>query len=284
MGYTLGNSASALNSSFGSGLGARTSYGFGTMGGSGNGSGTSSTAPAYDIGPPNFNTYMAEHQVPDFSQTQQGYKRLMKQSGGMFDSSGYMNQVNNLSDYALAAGMNSANAAARQYSQTAQRTGTSGAGAGVARALSMMPALQQSSQLRLQGQEFASAQNAARAAYMAQLQSGLAGAQQDYRGMLADYNQGMFGIQNQNAQWQSGLTENRRQFDAEQQRLREAQRQQAALQEQQLSIDAFNARQPVMGVSQHNNQGMPTGMMTGNLGLQPISTYQNTPYTYPRGF
>lgn len=180
-----------------------------------------STSPAYNVGPANFNDYMSEYNLPDFSSTQKGYTDLMQQSNQMFDSSGYMNQVNNLANFSLASGMNAANAAARQYGAAAQRAGTSSAGAGVARALSLMPALQQSTQLRLQGQEFADAQSAARAAYLAQLQQGLTAAQSDYRNMMADYNQGMFGIQNSNAQWQAQLEEQQRQFDLEQARLRE---------------------------------------------------------------
>lgn len=175
-----------------------------------------STSPAYSVGPTNFNDYMGQYNVPSFDSTQQGYQKLQGQANSLYDSSAYGNQINSLANYSLAAGMNAANAAARQYSSSAGRAGVSSSGAGVARALSMMPALQQASGLKLQGQEFAAAQNAAKAEYLSQLQNSLSAAQGDYRNMLAGYNQGMMGIQNQSAQWQAQLEEQQRQFDEQQ--------------------------------------------------------------------
>lgn len=175
---------------------------------------STTTSPAYNVGAPNFNTYMQQNGVPSFESTQNRYNELAGQADNLFSSRQYLNEVSGLKNMLMAQGVNAANVAGMQYANSARRAGTSGQGAGVARALSLIPAQTEARRLGLAGEEFRSRQDAQRASYMANLQSELANNQQAYRQMLASYNANMFGVQNQSAQWRAQLTEDQRQFDA----------------------------------------------------------------------
>jgi len=183
----------------------------GFSGGSGS-SGSFGTSPAYNVGPANFNEYLKAQNLPDIGATTSGFRTALRNAPDAFAYKPYMAAVNNQANFVTSAGMNAGNAAARQYSAQANRNGTSGYGAGVARALSMMPGLQQASQLRLQGEEFAASQRAGLANYQRGINQDISQAETSYRSMLAGYNQGMFGIQNQNAQWQAELANRQNEF------------------------------------------------------------------------
>lgn len=171
--------------------------------------------PAYEMGPTNFNTYMEQNGVPSFESTQNRYNELAGQAKNLFSSKNYLNEVSGLKNMLMAQGTNAANAAGMQYADAARRSGTSGQGAGVARALSLIPAQAEARRLGLAGEEFRSRQDAQRASYMANLQSELANNQQAYRQMLAGYNSNLFGIQNSSSQWRSELANDDAQWRAQ---------------------------------------------------------------------
>jgi len=195
--------------------GYNAAYSGGYSAGGGTPSGYSSTSPAYSLaGPVDFTQYNQQMGGPTWQQTASEFSNLQNRASSLFDSSRYVNEARGLSDMMMSQGTNAANAAGSQYANAARRAGTSGQGAGVARALSLIPAQAGARSLALNAQEFAAQQNAQKAAFLGQLTQALAGAQGAYRSNLAGYNANVLGISNSNAQWQASLAQNQNQFDA----------------------------------------------------------------------